>query len=65
MTDNEKILVIVKIAGLVQANPNPSTESNPPDNPRALFNDLLKRLGGAVEVAAFGSTLGLLFAASS
>jgi hypothetical protein len=40
------MLAIVKIAGLVQANPNPKTESNPPANPRALLSDLLNKFSG-------------------
>ena len=59
------MLVMVRMAGLEQANPSPRTESNPPDNPRAFFNDLLKRFSGTAVVAALGSTLGLLLAASS
>ena len=42
MTDKEKILAMVRMAGFVQANPKPRTESIPPDNPKALFKDLLK-----------------------
>lgn len=34
------------MAGLEQANPNPRTESKPPANPRAFFNDFLKRFYG-------------------
>ena len=41
MTDNEKILVIVKIAGFVQANPRPINDNKPPERPKALLRDLL------------------------
>ena len=43
MTEREKMLVMVRMAGLLHANPNPKTESNPPESPRAFFKDLLKR----------------------
>ncbi len=43
ITESEKMLAIVKIAGLVHANPKPRTESSPPDNPSAFFNDLLNK----------------------
>jgi hypothetical protein len=46
MTESEKMLAMVKIAGLEQANPSPRTDSSPPDNPSAFFNDLLKRFSG-------------------
>jgi hypothetical protein len=46
ITDSEKMLAIVKIAGLVHANPKPRTDRSPPDNPSAFFNDLLKRFSG-------------------
>jgi hypothetical protein len=39
MTDKEKILVMVKMAGLVQANPSPSTVKSPPDSPKAFLSD--------------------------
>ncbi len=64
MTDRENILAIVKIAGLVQANPRPSKPINPVDRPRALFKDFWKLFGGST--TAFGVTyLGFDLAASS
>jgi hypothetical protein len=44
ITDKEKIVDIVKIAGFVVAYPKPRRPKIPPDNPKALFKDLLKRL---------------------
>jgi len=52
ITEREKMLAIVRIAGFVQENPNPKIESNPPDNPRAFFKDFWKRFSGTAEAAA-------------
>lgn len=43
ITDNENIVDIVSIAGLVVAYPIPNNPNIPPDNPIALFNDLLNK----------------------
>lgn len=44
ITDKEKIVDIVKIAGFVVAYPKPRRPKTPPDNPKAFFKDLQKRL---------------------
>lgn len=44
ITDNEKIVDMVKIAGFVVAYPIPNRPRIPPDRASALFKDLLKRL---------------------
>lgn len=51
ITDREKILVIVKIAGLVHANPMPKTVSKPPESPKAFFNDFLNKFSGTTVAA--------------
>lgn len=43
MTDNEKILVMVKMAGSAQAYPIPKKPKSPADKPAAFFNVLLKK----------------------
>lgn len=64
MTDREKMLVIVKMAGLVQEKPRPTTDRSPADRPNAFLRDLLKRFYGTA--GALWSTLGLeVLAASS
>ena len=44
ITDKEKILVIVKIAGSAQAYPNPRKPKRPADKVAAFFNVRLKKL---------------------
>jgi hypothetical protein len=44
MTDNEKMLVIVKMAGSVQVYPNPKTPNKPVDSVIAFFNVFLNGL---------------------
>ena len=39
ITDKEKMLVMVRLAGFEQANPKPWTDSNQPANPRAFCKD--------------------------
>jgi len=46
ITDKEKMLVIVKMAGLVQAKPNPNTVNSPPASPKALLSDFLNKFSG-------------------
>ena len=65
MTEREKMEVIVKIAGFVQANPKPRTDRSPPDRPRAFLSDLWKRFSGTASAALWTATLGLLVLAAS
>jgi hypothetical protein len=51
ITEREKMLVMVRMAGFVQAKPKPITERRPPDRPNAFFKDFSKRFSGTA--AAF------------
>ena len=63
MTDREKIVAIVKIAGLAQAKPNPNEVIIPADIPNALLKLFWNIVGyGALALAA---CLGADFVAAS
>jgi hypothetical protein len=54
MTDKEKMLVIVRMAGSVQVYPNPKIPNKPADNDRAFFNVFLNGL-------TYSTTFGLCY----